>query len=59
MANPPDEAPPGNPRLCKRCGQAVELTTILPRFGEQPKYSIFQCAACGCMDWVAEQIGSA
>ena len=60
MAHPPDETPPDdspdNSPACKRCGQAIELAAVLPRFGERPTYKIFNCAACGLIDWIAEQI---
>jgi DNA-directed RNA polymerase subunit M/transcription elongation factor TFIIS len=45
---------PSNPeqRRCKRCGAVLgpETTT---RFGDQPVYDVYVCAACGFIEWVA------
>jgi DNA-directed RNA polymerase subunit M/transcription elongation factor TFIIS len=48
-----NENPPPNddPVTCKRCGDAVKLLTALPRTGDQPAYRIFECSACGAVDW--------
>jgi hypothetical protein len=43
---------------CVKCGEATELLTTLPRFGENPAYRIFQCLTCNYVNWIAEQVGS-
>jgi hypothetical protein len=55
---PPDEPkqhrgePNSEPRRCKRCGAVLgsEATT---KFGNQPAYDVYLCAACGFIEWVA------
>jgi ribosomal protein S27AE len=42
-------------RTCPRCGESTKLGTILPRFGDYPTYHLFECAACGYVEWVARQ----
>jgi hypothetical protein len=41
---------------CARCGEATELLSFIPRFGERPAYRIFDCRACSALTWVAETI---
>lgn len=43
---------------CKRCNGALELLTVLPRFGDHPSYRIFGCHACGFLEWIAEAVGN-
>jgi DNA-directed RNA polymerase subunit M/transcription elongation factor TFIIS len=43
---------------CVKCGEATELLTMLPRFGEHPAYRIFECLTCRSMTWIAEQVGT-
>jgi hypothetical protein len=42
-------------RLCNQCGKPGNLPTILPRFGDQPTFHIFDCVGCGYIDWVAQR----
>jgi len=44
----------GSPRICQRCGAALETALHLPERIGQPAYDIFRCLACGFVDWVAE-----
>jgi PAS domain-containing protein len=40
--------------LCRRRGRPVTLPTIVPRFGEQPLFHIFDCVGCGFIDWIRQ-----
>ncbi len=44
---------------CRRCRQPTRLLTILPRTTQNPTYWIYGCAACGCVEWIAEKIDGA
>lgn len=46
--------PNGKPRLCERCGAALQIALHLPERIGQPAYDIFRCPACGFVDWVAQ-----
>jgi len=41
------------PRLCERCGEALQAVIHLPERIGQPAYDIFRCVACGFIEWVA------
>jgi hypothetical protein len=52
---------PGNPRRdlipeelhCKRCGEAMtQFGTLFGNFGDEPRFKLFRCVACGFYDWV-------
>jgi hypothetical protein len=30
----------------------MELTTVLDKFGDRPRFKIFRCGACGFCEWV-------
>ncbi len=47
----------GRPRVCQRCGGALEDAFHLPERIGQPAYDIFRCVACGLIDWVAQGAG--
>jgi DNA-directed RNA polymerase subunit M/transcription elongation factor TFIIS len=54
---PPNERAASADEKCAKCGEATELLTTLPRFGDSPAYRIFQCLACRYVNWIAEQVG--
>jgi DNA-directed RNA polymerase subunit M/transcription elongation factor TFIIS len=41
------------PRHCKKCRAVLGLGTVTTRFGDQPAYEGYVCAACGFIGWVA------
>jgi predicted RNA-binding Zn-ribbon protein involved in translation (DUF1610 family) len=45
------------PRHCKRCGAVLGPGTVATRFGDQPAYEVYVCAACGFIGWVAVSWG--
>ena len=49
------EGSAGPTHKCEKCSQVTEWLATLPRFGEQPTYDIFRCAACGHVNWVAQE----
>jgi hypothetical protein len=42
---------------CKTCSKPTKFLTVLPRFGKQPTYHIFECVGCKSTDWVAQDPG--
>ena len=52
---PTDDAAKPDPP-CEKCGQATELLSFIPRFGDRPAYRIFDCAACKALTWIAEAV---
>jgi len=53
-----DELPAagGEPaRACARCSAPLELLTVLPPAVDHSGYRIFRCAACGFVEWLAQQ----
>lgn len=46
--------PTGHQPLCERCGEALQVAMHLPARLGQPAYEIFNCLACGFIDWVAQ-----
>jgi RNase P subunit RPR2 len=40
------------PEHCKKCGAILGPGTVT-RFGFQPAYDVYVCAACGFIEWVA------
>jgi hypothetical protein len=50
---PTDET---GPPKCQKCGDATELLSFIPRFGDRPAYHIFDCSACKALTWIAEAI---
>jgi hypothetical protein len=53
--NPPPEQQQQQPqpKNRKRCGAALGPGTVTTRFGHQPAYDVYLCAACGFIEWVA------
>jgi predicted nucleic acid-binding Zn ribbon protein len=41
---------------CRKCGEATELLSFIPHFGERPAYRIFECGACKALTWVAQAV---
>jgi hypothetical protein len=39
---------------CRKCGEATELLSFIPHFGERPAYRIFECGTCKALTWVAQ-----
>jgi hypothetical protein len=39
---------------CAKCGGSTALITLLPRFGEQPAYWLFECRKCRAMTWIEQ-----
>ena len=39
---------------CEKCGSSTKLMTVLPRFGSQPQYRLFECDTCGAVAWSAD-----
>jgi uncharacterized Zn finger protein len=48
------ESKPAAP-ACKNCGEPTRLATVIPKFDQSPTYSIYQCDACGYVNWVVEK----
>jgi hypothetical protein len=46
---------PTSPK-CEKCGEATELLSFIPRFGDRPAFHIFECPACGALAWVAQTV---
>jgi len=44
---------------CEKCGSSTKLMTVLPRFGSQPQYRLFECDACGAVTWSADSESAA
>jgi DNA-directed RNA polymerase subunit M/transcription elongation factor TFIIS len=40
-------------KRCKRCGAVLGPETVSTRFGDQPVYEVYVCAACGFIGWIA------
>jgi hypothetical protein len=40
---------------CTKCSRPTKLLTVLPRFGEQPTYLIFECVGCKSTNWIAQR----
>jgi hypothetical protein len=38
---------------CKRCGAGLAPGSIATRFGDQPAYEVYFCAACDFIGWIA------
>jgi hypothetical protein len=55
QASQRDRLPDDGSPACRRCSKQTWLLTILPRFGAQPTYHIFNCDGCGYIDWVPQQ----
>jgi hypothetical protein len=36
---------------CKRCGNAVELQTVIAKFGDRNAFGIFRCLSCNATEW--------
>ena len=42
-----------DPPSCGRCSTGgMEQLTVLPRLGDRPRFHVFQCIACGFVDWM-------
>jgi DNA-directed RNA polymerase subunit M/transcription elongation factor TFIIS len=37
---------------CKRCGGEMVLATLVSKFGDQSRFKLFRCRACGFYDWI-------
>jgi hypothetical protein len=46
---------PQSARMCSRCGGTLKFALQIPRSVGQPAYEIFNCAACGLFNWIAQQ----
>ena len=44
---------------CEKCGSSTKLMTVLPRFGSQPQYRLFECDACGAVTWSTDSESAA
>ena len=56
LAMPTDVEAPKSRQVCERCGAVAIFAAFIPRFGDRPAYSIFDCAACSALTWIAEKI---
>ena len=56
MPDDPESTPSDEAPNCDKCGQPTSLLALIPRFGDQPTYRIFQCDGCRILKWIAEQI---
>jgi hypothetical protein len=52
-----DTPAPPNGNQCRRCGGELRLLTSIPsRLGEAA-YLIFECPACGVLEWIVDEQG--
>ena len=43
---------------CQKCSKGtMKFLTYLPRAIDHPGYRIFDCSACGFIEWIAEKVG--
>lgn len=45
-------------RVCSTCGQSLSYALTLPKRIDSPLYDIFQCVACGLVEWVLQKPAS-